>query len=268
MSYSGPNQENMAFVPKGATGEKMVKKGFNAAGNWFSFFWGEAPAIRSIISATNWLPVSIFLGTALAATRLILVNNPSICYLYAENQVNGFLVTLPEAMAAVIAWSWFNLLLSPLLLILILITSARLMWRISRWLRGAGSFNHYFGMVTGCALLLIAGQIAGYIIVNAQDLKNLNDLRDLTPGVGLGLLPLFTPERIGLFYHEIVRGFDLFGIWVIKLLAAMFQAVEDFGKGKSLLLAVGYYCAFIAVRWALEGYGSQLWRYFWNFGNY
>lgn len=264
---SGFNETDPVSDTKRTISGHAVKKSLSA-GDYIAFLFGESPALQVILSGVNWLPVSIILGMIIALTRLILITNPSVCYLYAKDQVNGYEVTLPEAMATARAWSWFGLILTPLLITALLSIIAWLMRRINRWLGGKGSFHLYLGIITCCTSLFILGQIIGYIIVNTQDLKSLNDLRDLTPGVSLGLLPLLAAERIGRFFHEVVRGFDLFGIWVILFLAAMVQAIENFTKGKSLLMAVIYYGVFIAIRWVIEVPGSQLWYYFWNVRNF
>ncbi len=268
MGTSGFNQKKLTFDSILTISKKAVYKGINTAGDCLSFLFGEQPALQVILTRTNWWLVSAILGLVIALTRLIHIGNSSVCYLFAQDQVNGLKVTLPEAIAAARARSWFNLFLEPLLLPLFLMVTAGIIRLVSRWLNGRGGFNLYFGIITSCTSLFIFGQIIGYIIVNAHDLKGISDLRDLTPGVGLGLLPLFKPERIGLFYHEVVRGFDLFGLWVVLLLTAMFHVMENFKKGKSLLLAGIYYSVFIAIRWMVEGFGNQLWYYFWNYGNY
>ena len=234
--------------------------------NSIAFFFGEPHAARAILTGTNWWPVSLILGFITAVINLIMTWNPSICYLLAQARVRGFEVTLPEAMASVQAWGWFNLIVYPLQFTLGLAAIAWLMARVMRVVKGAGDFRSSFGLVTGCTLIFTLGQFAGYLIVSAQDLKHLSDLRDLTPGVGLGLLPLLAVERIGPFWREVVRGFDLFGIWMILFMTGMIKNLEGFNKIKSFWMAGLFYSLFIAFRWLYEGPASWLWHYFWNYG--
>lgn len=234
--------------------------------DYFAFFLGESQVARAILTGTNWWLVCLILGFTSAVIHLIMTGNPSICYLLAESRIQGFEVTLPEAMAQVQAWGWFNLALYPLQYALGLAAIAWLFRRAGLGLKGAGDFGKYFGLVTGGALIISLGQFTGYLIVNAQDLKNLSDLRDLTPGVGLGLLPLLAIEQIGPFWREVVRGFDLFGIWAILFMAGTLKSFEGFSRIKSFWLGGLFYALFIACRWLLEGPVSRLWQYFWNYG--
>lgn len=226
--------------------------------------FGEAPAVKLLLNRVNWWYVGLLTGLAAAVAHLILIGNSNICYLYAESQVRGFEVTLPEAMANVSAWGWFNLILTPLFRTLTLALAGFLACRISRGLKGEGGFREHFGAVTLTAAILLLGQIAGYLAVTIKDLKGLSDLRDLTPGVGLGLLPWLAVERIGLFAREVTRGFDLFGIWALLLGTAMLRAINRFSRLKSFSLVLLYYGTFLGLRWLFEGPGYQLWYYFWN----
>lgn len=246
----------------------VEKKSHSVLNAYFAFFLGEPQVVQTVLTGTNWWLASFALGFIAAIAHLILINNPSICYLFAEPQVRGFEVTLPEAMASVKAWAWFNLILYPFQFTLVLAVIAWVVGRVMRRCKGAGDFRSYFGVVTGCALIIILGRLIGYLMVNAQDLKNISDLRDLTPGVGLGLLPLLAVERVGLFWREVVRGFDLFGIWAVLFMAGIFAGWEGFSRVKAFWLAGIYYSLFIVVRWAVEGPGNQLWQYFWNYGKF
>lgn len=238
----------------------------NKLSDYIAFFLGEPQVVKAVLTGTNWWLVSLALGLITAIMHLILIGNPSICYLIAQDQVRGFEVTLPEAMASVKAWGWFNLILYPLQFTLVLAAIAWLVCRVMRRLKGAGDFRGYFGVVTIGALIITLGRLTGYLIVNVQDLKSLSDLRDLTPGVGLGLLPLLAIERIGPFWREVVRGFDLFGIWLVLFMTGIFWNWEGFSKVKSFGLVGIYYSLFMAFRWVIEGPGNQLWQYFWNYG--
>lgn len=255
----------------GLPDEKETATGAKTAGNknvrdTIAFFFGESQVAGAVLTQTNWWPVSLILGFITALIHLILIGNPGIGYLLARNQVRGFEVTLPEAMAAVETWGWFNLILYPLQLSVGLAATAWLMCRIMRFIKGTGHFRSYFGLVTGSVLIFTLGQFTGYLIVHAQDLKHLSDLRDLTPGVGLGLLPLFAVERTGPFWREVVRGFDLFGIWLILFMTGALKGLEGFSKVKSFGLVFWYYGLFIALRWLFEGPANRLWHYFWNYG--
>lgn len=229
--------------------------------------FGKADPLQRILEMVNWRYGAAGIGFLAALAHLVLIYNPDVCYLYAQSQVRGFEVTLPEAMASVYSMGWLDLILIPLLLSLVLVMISFLIYRISRALKGNGSFHDHFGMITIAAALILLGQITGYIIVGSKDLKGLNDLRDLTPGVGLGLLPWLAVERIGLFYREIVRGFDLFGIWLILLATSMLRIINGFSRLKSFLLVFGYFGAYLVLRWVFEGPGYQLWHYFWTTGS-
>jgi hypothetical protein len=238
----------------------------NKLSGHIAFLLGEPKVVRAVVTGTNWWLFSLVLGFVTAIINLILARNPSICYLMAQDQVRGFEVTLPEAMASVQAWSWFNLILYPLQFTVVLAIIAWFICRVMRRVKGTGDFRGYFGVVAAGAFIITLGRVTGYLIVNVQDLKSLSDLRDLTPGVGLGLLPLLALERIGPFWREVVRGFDLFGIWVVLYMAGAFSSWEGFNKVKSFWLAGIYYSLFIGFRWVIEGPGNQLWHYFWNYG--
>jgi hypothetical protein len=242
------------------------QNGGKSWGQYMAFLGGEPQAVKQVLSGTNWRLISLGLGLAIAVVHRILIGNPSVCYLFAKDQVRGFEVTLPEAMASVNAWGWFNLIIYPFQYTMVLAIIAWLIYRISHGLKGTGDYRLYFGLVTGSALILAMGQWTGYLIVNAQDLKRLSDLRDLTPGVGLGLLPLLSLERIGPLWREVVRGFDLFGLGLILFMAGIFTGLEGFGKIKSYWLAGMLYCSFLGFRWLIEGPGIWLWNYFWNYG--
>ncbi len=232
-----------------------------------SFLLGEPQKFELILTRVNWWQIGVATGLFQAVVHLILLTNPSICYLYAAGRVRGFEVTLPEAMASAGAWGWFGLLFTPFLLVSALAATAWFIGRIDQISGGSGNFKINLGMVTTVTVIITLGQITGLIIINAIHLKDLNDLRDLTPGVGLGLLPFFTVERIGPFFHEMVRGFDLFGIWTVLWGAALYQAIDHFSKVKSFMIAGIFYGIFIMLRWVAEGPGYWLWHYFWNAGN-
>lgn len=229
--------------------------------------FGEADSLRRLLTKVNWWYVAAWLGFLVAVAHLILINNLDICYQYARSQAQGFEVTLPEAMAAVCAWSWFNLILSPLLFSVAFIISGGLVYRIAWLLKGSGNLNDYFGMITIAASIFTLGQFIGYIIIGAWQINELTDLRDLTPGVGLGLLSMFTVERVGIFIRELVRGYDLFGIWLVLLGAAFFKTYCGFSRLKSFCLAFLYYGGFLVLRWFFEGPGYQLLIYLQNPGN-
>jgi hypothetical protein len=241
----------------------VPKQGFQIS-VLFNALFGEGPALKLLLGRVNWWYFTLLTGLMAATAHLILIRNFNICYLYAESQVSGFEVTLPEAMANVAAWGWFNLILTPLLRTLTLALASYLVYRISHGLKGDSSFQEHFGMVSLTAGILLLGQITGYLMVTIKDLNGLSDLRDLTPGVGLGLLPWLAVERIGVFAREVVRGFDLFGIWVVLLGTAMLRAINRFSRLKSFFLALLYYGSFLGLRWFFEGPGYQLWYYFWN----
>lgn len=230
-------------------------------------FFGEADSLRRLLTTVNWWYVAACLGFLVAVAHLILINNLELCYQYAQSQAQGFEVTLPEAIAAVEARGWFNLILSPLLFIIAFMISGGLVYRITRLLKGSGSFNDYFGMITMATSVLIMGQFIGYIMIGAWRINELTDLCDLTPGVGLGLLSMFTVERVGIFIRELVRGFDLFGIWLVLLGAAFFKTYCGFSRLKSFCLAFLYYGGFLVLRWFFEGPGYQLLIYLQNPGN-
>lgn len=234
--------------------------------DYINFLFSEQQSVKTVLTGTNWWLFSLGLGLATAVINLILIGNPSICYLMALDQVRGFEVTLPEAMASVQAWGWYNLILYPLQFTLVMAAIAWMIRQVMRGLKGTGDFRGYFGLVTAGVLIITLGRVTGYLIVNVQDLRRLSDLRDLTPGVGLGLLPLLAIERIGPFWREVVRGFDLFGIWLVLFMAGVFSSWEGFEKVKSFWLAGIYYSLFMGLRWVLEGPGNQLWHYFWNYG--
>ncbi len=234
---------------------------------FIKFLFSEPRELRLYINRVNWWLAGLLIGLLLAVFHLILVFNPSVCYLYAKDHINGFETTLPEAMASVKAWAWFGMLSTPPVLVFMLAAVAWLMKRISPVTRHKGDFRVYLGILTTAAGIIALGQFTGYIMVGALSLKSITDIRDLTPGVGLGLLSFFTAERIGLFWREVIRGFDLFGIWVVWLSAAMFRVYYDFTKLKSLMLAGVYYGIFIVLRWVVEGPGYVLWRFFWNAGS-
>ncbi len=269
MRNSNTIKSNIFRDRKGITGTGAVGRNPNRhfkLSDYSAFFFGEPQGVKTVLTGANWWAVSIVLGLITAIVHLKLIMNPSVCYLLAYDHVRGFEVTLPEAMASVKAWGWFNLILYPFQFTLVLAVIAWFLCRVMRRLKGAGDFQSYFGVVTGSALIISLGWFTGYLMVNTGDLKSLSDLRDLTPGVGLGLLPLLAVERIGPFWREVVRGFDLFGIWAVLFMAGIFEAREGFSKVKSFCLSGIYYSMFIAVRWVAEGPGNQLWHYFWNYG--
>jgi hypothetical protein len=239
-----------------------------AVPDFIAFLAGESREPELILTKANWCLIGLAIGLVSAIVHLILITNPGICYLYANDQVKGFEITLPEVMAAVRAWGWLNLFFTPLILISIAAAAAWLINRIGRLMGNPGNFRIYLGMLIVAVMIISLGQITGYLMINAWSLKNLNDLRDLTPGVGLGLLPFFTGERIGPFWREVVRGVDLFGIWTVLLNVKLFRVCHHFSKMKSFWLASIFYSLFIALRWAMEGPGYQIWHYFWNAGNF
>ncbi|HEX3047392.1 MAG TPA: hypothetical protein VHY08_21755 [Bacillota bacterium] len=216
--------------------------------------FGEATALKLLLLQVNWWYVGLSTGLIAAVTHLILISNPNICYWYAKSQVRGLEMTLPEAMANVSAWGWFNLILTPLIRTLILALAGFLICRISQGTKRNDfhGFREHFGLVTLTATILLLGQITGYLMVGAQDLNALADLRDLTPGVGLGLLPWFAVERIGLFAREMVRSFDLFGIWAVLLGTSVFRAINGFSRLKSFTLVLIYYGIFLGLRWLIQ----------------
>lgn len=229
-------------------------------------FFGEAEAIRGLLGRMNWWYVTAGIGLLEAVIHLILIQNLDICYLYAQPLIKGFSVTLPEAMITVTSSGWLGVILEPLWLTLVLGVIAYFVFWISKIFKGIGSFHAHLGMVAINAMIILLGQVTGYIIIGSIGFTGLNDLRDLTPGVGLGLLSWFTVERIGLFYREIVRGFDLFGIWLILSGTSLLQVIDGFSRLKSFIQTLGYFAIYLAIRWLLEGKGCQLWHYFWLSG--
>ncbi len=229
-------------------------------------FLGEAGAIRGLLGRMNWWYVTAGIGLLDAVIHLILIQNLDIRYLYAQPLIKGFSVTLPEAMITVTGSGWLGVILEPLWLTLVLEVIAYFVFRISKILKGIGSFHEHLGMVSIHAMIILLGQVTGYIIIGSIGFTGLDDLRDLTPGVGLGLLSWFTVERMGLFYREIVSGFDLFGIWLILSGTSLLQVIDGFNRLKSLIQTLGYFAIYLAFRWFLEGKGCQLWHYLWLSG--
>jgi hypothetical protein len=273
---SNLNQLDLTKIDSSKIASTGIETGsWNETGNgrikitgFIALIVGEPRELELILTKVNWWLVGLTVGFVLAIVHLILITNPSICYLYAKDQVRGFEVTLPEAMASVKAWGWFNLFLTPVILVSVLAAAAWLIKRIGRLMGNPGGFRICLGMITVATMIVCLGRLTGYLMINAWNLKSLNDLRDLTPGVGLGLLPFFTEERVGPFWREVVRGFDLFGIWTVLVGVMIFRVYHHFRKMKSFLLAGIYYSVFIGLRWAMEGPVYQFWHYFWHAGNF
>lgn len=224
-------------------------------GDLISALFGEAEPVCRLLRIINWWYIAPFTGLIVAVSRLILIINPEICYLYAQNQVQGLDVTLPEAMAAEVAKSWINIIIYPICFTMLFAAMSSLILKVSQMLKGKGDFHHHFGMVNIAAAIWVLGQLVGYIFIRVPGVWGIVDLRDLTPGIGLGLLPWFSVEQIGSFAREMVRSFDLFGIWAVLLGTAMLNAVNGFGRLKTFCLVVGYYGIFIALRWFIEWAG-------------
>lgn len=223
-------------------------------------------AINDGLSDTSWPWIGWVLGLLFAVFHLILVQNPAVRYRMAIPKVKGLEVTLPEAMASVEAWGWFGLVLIPLLLFgVILLIASILRWVGKRDEKTA--LTPYLGIVVSMAAIFLLGQIIGYIIIRSGGLEGMMDLRDLSPGVGFGLLPFFAIERIGPFFKEVARGFDIFGLWIIIRGATLFRSVVNRTKLHSIIVVSMFYVLFLALRWFAEGPGYLAWHYFWTAGS-
>lgn len=232
-----------------------------------SLFLADDSVIADRFQELSWWKLALVLGFILAFVQLLLVQNPSVCYLKAVEQVKGIEVTLPEAMASVNAWSWYNLLIAPPLFLLLFSSLGWITQRVSRWFGGEGGFAEHFGAVITVAYLLTVGQIMGYLLVASADLKRLIDFRDLSPGLGIGIFPYFSLERMGPFFWEVVRGLDLFGIAAIMLSSRLLRAINGYRQSTAICLSILYYALFISFRWLFEGPGHQFWVYFWTAGS-
>jgi hypothetical protein len=233
--------------------------------NMMNAFSVKTESMR-ILKTMNWWYIAAGIGLLEAIIHLVLVQNPDICYLYAQPLIKGFSVTLPEAVATVNCHSWLAIIWKPLWSTLLLGVIAYLIFQLSKFFNGIGSYHEHLGMVALNTIIILVGQITGYVMIGVNRFEGLSDLRDLTPGVGLGLLSWFTVERAGLFYREIVRGFDLFGIGAVLLGTSMLRMMNGFSRVQSFLLSLTYFAIYLALRWLWEDKGCQLWQYFWLSG--
>ncbi|HEX2954192.1 MAG TPA: hypothetical protein VHR47_09450 [Bacillota bacterium] len=211
-----------------------------------------------------WWKAGLLFGLVQAVLHLLLVQNPAVCYLLAMDKVKDFAYTLPETMASVRSLAWFNLLISPLVYLLLFAGIAWLTWRISVLFRGNGSFRGHFAGTVAVAYILLAGQLITSLLVALTDLKHLIDLRDLTPGLGLGLFYYFSLERMGPFFWEVVRGFDLAGVAALFIGGRILKTINNFKRSTGVVMIILYYSLFLALRWVYEGPGHQFWLYFWT----
>lgn len=211
-----------------------------------------------------WWKAGLLFGLIHAVANLLLSMNPAVCYLSAMDKVKDFEVTLPEAMASVKSLAWFNLLLAPFLYLLLFMVIAWLAWRISILLKGSGSFKGHFAATITVAYILLFGQLLTSLLAALTDLKHLVDLRDLTPGLGLGLFYYFSLERMGPFFWEVIRGFDLAGAVALFMGTRILRIMNNYKRSTSVVLMVLYYGLFLALRWVFEGPGHQFWLYFWT----
>ena len=239
---------------------------------FFSWLWniafGDEMAIQRFVEQVNVWTGGLILGFMVAVTNLILIYFPSVRYLYASPQVNGFELTLPEAMASVEAWAWFKLIINPIVFVVMLTIAAYLISAFCRWFHGDGGVKRHLAFLLLSFSVLFLGRLVGYFIVMSVNTNGLMSIRDLSPGVGLGLLPFFTLERLGPFFWEAVRGFDLFGIWAIMIGSITIRIINNFSKVQSIIITVFFYSFFLLLQWVIEGPGQVFWRYFWTTGNF
>lgn len=219
------------------------------------------------LTQSSWWLTSLLIGFLFAFLRLLYLLNPSVRYGIAVHNVRGLEITLPEAMAVIEAWGWYGLIIIPLLLSGLFYLLAVIFKGISRRICEDIPTGVFMGTILAVAFIFWCGQVVGYLLVLTGGLESLMDLRDLTPGVGLGLLPFFSLERIGPFFKEMVRGFDLFGIWMILRGSKLYQSFHRVSKQQAMTSMVSLYATFLVLRWVLEGPGYQLWQFFWSAGS-
>ncbi|MGE5530447.1 MAG: hypothetical protein ACM3X6_15070 [Patescibacteria group bacterium] len=225
---------------------------------------GMQAGMRLSLGAIDWRWPALGLGAADALYRLLLAYNPDACYLMAAVRARDLSRTLPEAMAAVRAWAWWGLILTPLCFLGVLTAASVLLARRGRPGSRVGDWNTHLGVLVIPAGIILAGRFASTLMVAAGGLRGVMRASDLSPGVGLALLARFAPERIGAFAWELLRGLDLSGLLAVAAGARLLASVKGWQKVRAFAVASAVYGAFLILRWLWEGPLSYWWRLFWT----